>query len=124
MERMQSVQDLADRISSISVSSTMKVSADADRLRREGYDVVDFAAGDPDFPRPENIKAAAVSAIANNFTKYTHTTGIEDLKQAGYDHHNLDYGPAYNSKECLNSGAAKHPILTLIHTRLRLRDET
>ena len=45
-------QAIADRISSISVSSTMKVAADADRLRREGVDVVDFGAGEPDFPRP------------------------------------------------------------------------
>ena len=53
---MQTLQELADRISSISVSSTMKVAADADRLRREGADVVDFGAGEPDFPTPDNIK--------------------------------------------------------------------
>ena len=40
----------ADRISSISVSSTMKVMSDADNLRRQGVDVVDFSAGEPDFP--------------------------------------------------------------------------
>ena len=49
----------------------MKVAADADRLRREGNDVVDFGAGEPDFPTPENIKRAAIEAIEKNFTKYT-----------------------------------------------------
>ena len=53
---MPTTQALADRISLISASSTMKVAADADRLRREGNDVVDFGAGEPDFPTPENIK--------------------------------------------------------------------
>ena len=60
---------LADRIALISESSTMKVAGDADRLRREGADVVDFGAGEPDFPTPDNIKAAAVRALDANFTK-------------------------------------------------------
>ncbi len=70
---MQSTLGLAERISRISVSSTMKVAADADKLRREGADVVDFGAGEPDFPTPENIKRAAIDAIHTNFTKYTPT---------------------------------------------------
>ena len=120
---MQSVQDLAERISTISVSSTMKVSADADRLRREGADVVDFGAGEPDFPTPDNIKAAAVSAIANNFTKYTHATGIEELKQAVCDRHKLDYGTAYNSKECVITVGGKHAIFNLVQALLDPGDE-
>jgi len=47
---------IAERISSISVSSTMKVAQEADRLRAEGVDVVDFGAGEPDFPTPDSIK--------------------------------------------------------------------
>jgi len=66
---MQTVQELAARISLISVSSTMKVAADAERLRREGADVVDFGAGEPDFPTPDNIKRAAIEALNQNFTK-------------------------------------------------------
>ena len=46
---------IADRISSISVSSTLKVAADAEKLRAEGVDVVDFGAGEPDFPTPDNL---------------------------------------------------------------------
>ena len=63
------INPIAERISSISVSSTMKVSAEADRLRGEGVDVVDFGAGEPDFPTPDNIKQAAVRALEQNFTK-------------------------------------------------------
>src|ERR1035441_9610342 len=68
---MQATTDLAERISLISESSTMKVAADADRLRREGKDVVDFGAGEPDFPTPDNIKKAGIAAIDANFTNYT-----------------------------------------------------
>ena len=71
----------------ITVSSTMKVAADADRLRREGVDVVDFGAGEPDFPTPDNIKQAAIRAIDENFTKYTPAGGTQELKQAICERH-------------------------------------
>jgi aspartate aminotransferase len=77
----------ADRIAAISVSSTMKVMADADKLRREGVDVVDFSAGEPDFPTPDNIKRAAIRAIEGNFTKYTPAGGTAELKQAVIERH-------------------------------------
>src|SRR6266581_8328508 len=99
--QLEAKQEIAQRISSISVSSTMKVMADAERLRREGADVVDFGAGEPDFPTPENIKQAAIHAIHQNFTKYTNTGGTEELKQGICDSHQRDYGTSYNSKECI-----------------------
>ena len=77
---IQNAAELAERLSTISVSSTVKVSSEAGRLKREGVDVVDFGAGEPDFPTPDNIKAAAVRAIEENFTKYTAVDGVIDLK--------------------------------------------
>ncbi len=84
---MQATAEIAERISTISVSSTLKVSADADRLRREGVDVVDFGAGEPDFPTPANIKQAAVDAIDANFTKYTNAGGTPELREAICERH-------------------------------------
>src|ERR1019366_3611675 len=120
---MEILQDLAERISSISVSSTMKVAADADRLRRSGADVVDFSAGEPDFPTPDNIKKAAISAIDHNFTKYTNTGGTEDLKQAVCDRHKTDYGTSYNTKECVVTVGGKHAIFNLIQALINKGDE-
>src|SRR5215470_7911461 len=96
-------QEIAERISSISVSSTMKVAADADRLRREGVDVVDFGAGEPDFPTPDNIKQAAIRAIAENFTKYTPAGGTQELKQAICERHAQDFGTSYTPAESVVS---------------------
>ena len=120
---MQTLQALAERISTISVSSTMAVSAEADRLRRGGADVVDFGAGEPDFPTPENIKRAAIDAIQKNFTKYTHTSGIEELKQAVCDRHKSDYGTAYSTKECVVTVGGKHAIFNLMQTLIDPGDE-
>ena len=120
---MQSVQELAERISLISESSTMKVAADADRLRRDGVDVVDFSAGEPDFPTPENIKQAAIEAIRQNFTKYTATSGILELKQAICDYHKSAYGTSFTAKEVVVNVGGKHAIFNLVQALVDPGDE-
>ena len=64
---------LADRTARIATSPTMKVTATVDRLRREGVEVIDFGAGEPDFSTPRAINAAAHEAIDRDFTRYTAT---------------------------------------------------
>lgn len=120
---MQTVQELAQRVSLISESSTMKVAAEADRLRREGVDVVDFSAGEPDFPTPENVKRAAIQAIEQNFTKYTPVSGTVELKQAICDHHKRLYGTSYSLKECISNMGGKHAIFNLTQVLLDPGDE-
>ena len=61
----------AQRLAQVSASATLKVAAEAERLRRAGFNVVDFSAGEPDFPTPEHVKAAGKAAIDANFTRYT-----------------------------------------------------
>jgi len=120
---MQTVSELAQRIALISESSTMKVAAEADRLRREGVDVVDFSAGEPDFPTPDNIKRAAVRALDENFTKYTPVSGTVELKQAICEHHKNLYGTSYSVKECISNMGGKHAIFNLTQTLVDPGDE-
>src|SRR5580692_6716740 len=120
---MQTVQELAQRISLISESSTMKVAAEADRLRREGIDVVDFSAGEPDFPTPDNVKLAAIKALDENFTKYTPVSGTLELKQAICNHHKGLYGTTYSVKECIANMGGKHAIFNLTQALLDPGDE-
>lgn len=120
---MQSTLGLAERVSTISVSSTMKVAADADRLRREGADVVDFGAGEPDFPTPENIKQAGNRAIHTNFTKYTAAGGTLDLRQAICERHAKDYGTNYSPSECIVTVGGKHAIFNLVQVVVNPGDE-
>ncbi len=120
---MQATAEIADRISTISVSSTMKVAADADRLRREGVDVVDFGAGEPDFPTPSHIKDAAIQALASDFTKYTNTAGTQELREAICDRHRLDFGTSYSAAECMVTVGGKHAIFNLIQALVNPGDE-
>jgi aspartate aminotransferase len=114
---------IAERISLISESSTMKVAADATKLRAEGVDVVDFGAGEPDFPTPDNIKQAAVRAIEQNFTKYTPAGGIAELKKAVCERHAQDFGTSYLPAECLITVGGKHVIFNLIQALVNPGDE-
>ena len=120
---MQATLELSDRIALISVSSTMKVAADADRLRLEGVDVVDFGAGEPDFPTPDNIKKAAIDAINKNFTKYTPAGGTQELKKALCERHKADYGTDYSAAECVVTVGGKHVIFNLAQVLLNAGDE-
>jgi aspartate aminotransferase len=120
---MHATAELASRISTISVSSTMKVAAEADRLRREGADVVDFGAGEPDFPTPDNIKQAAIAALAGNFTKYTNTGGTQELREAICERHRADFGSNYSVPECMVTVGGKHAIFNLIQALINPGDE-
>ena len=121
---MQAVTNpIAERISSISVSSTMKVSADAEKLRAQGEDVVDFGAGEPDFPTPDNIKQAAVRALDQNFTKYTAAAGTLELKTAICERHTQDFGTAYTPAECIVTVGGKHVIFNLTQALVNPGDE-
>ena len=114
---------IADRISLISVSSTMKVAAEAERLRAEGVDIVDFGAGEPDFPTPQNIKQAAVRALDENFTKYTAVSGTADLKKAVCEYHAKNFGTDYKPNECLITVGGKHIIFNAVQALINPGDE-
>ncbi|HTQ55652.1 MAG TPA: pyridoxal phosphate-dependent aminotransferase [Bryobacteraceae bacterium] len=116
-------QEIAQRIAAISVSSTMKVAADAERMRSQGVDVVDFGPGEPDFPTPDNIKRAAIRALEQNFTKYTNAGGTLELKQAVCERHAADFGTSYKPAECLIAVGGKHVIFNLTQALLNPGDE-
>ena len=121
---MQAVANpIAERISLISVSSTMKVAAEAERLRAEGADIVDFGAGEPDFPTPANIKQAAVRALDENFTKYTAVSGTAELKRAVCEYHARHFGTAYQPAECLITVGGKHIIFNATQSLVNPGDE-
>src|SRR5579862_3233097 len=85
---------LADRVNRISVSPTMAVLQEAEKLKVKGVDVADFGPGEPDFPTPDHIKKAAIKALEDNRTKYTATPGIAALREAICSWHAANLGSA------------------------------
>ncbi len=74
--------ELSARVKTMISSPTLKLVQIKKQLQAQGKVILDFGAGEPDFPTPENIKNAGMEAIRSNFTKYTPTSGIAELKKA------------------------------------------
>jgi aspartate aminotransferase len=100
----------SSRMAGVAPSPTLRVTAEADRLRRQGVDVVDLGAGEPDFPTPEHIKDAARAAIDANFTKYTPSAGILELRAAVCARYRHDYGVEYRPEEVIVTAGAKQAL--------------
>ncbi len=105
--------ELAQRMSRVSTSPTMKVAAEAEKLKRQGIDVVDFGAGEPDFPTPETAKTAAKRAIDQNFTKYTPAAGTAELKQAICARYKADYGVSFSEAETIATAGGKQALFNI-----------
>jgi aspartate aminotransferase len=101
---------LADRLAQVQASATLKVAAEAERLRRAGFNVVDFSAGEPDFPTPEHVKDAGKAAIDANFTRYTPAPGILELRQAVCDRYKAQYGVDITPAEVLMTVGGKQAL--------------
>ena len=114
---------LTKRIQSIKPSPTLAITMKANALRAQGRDIIGFGAGEPDFDTPENIKAAAVRAIASGFTKYTPVGGIDELKDAIAVKMARDHGLDYNRSQIVVSCGAKHTLYNLIQVLCEEGDE-
>jgi len=114
---------LTDRINRIEPSATMAVVAEADKLRQQGIDVVDFGAGEPHFPTPQHIKDAAIAAIQGNFTKYTAVGGTAELRDAIVHRHAVDFDSDYRREEVVASVGGKHALFNAIQVLVDHGDE-
>ena len=100
----------AQRMSRVTASPTLKVTAEADRLRRTGVDVIDLGAGEPDFATPDNIKDAAHAALDANFTKYTPSAGVLELREAVAARYGIDYGVQIKAEEVILTAGGKQAL--------------
>jgi aspartate aminotransferase len=114
---------LTDRINRIEPSATMAVVAEADKLRSQGVDVVDFGAGEPHFATPQHIKEAAIAAIQANFTKYTAVGGTMELRDAIVERHDADFGSGYRREETIAATGGKHALFNAIQVLVDHGDE-
>jgi len=105
---------LSDRVIRISTSPTLKVTAEAKKLKAEGNNIIDLSVGEPDFPTPDNIKEAAKKAIDENFTKYTINAGTIELRKAIINKFRKDNNLEYNLNEIIVSSGAKQSIFNAI----------
>jgi len=114
---------LAKRVSGVAESVTLEITSKAKKMAREGIDVVSFAAGEPDFDTPGHIKAAAIKAINEGFTKYTPSSGMPELKDAISAKFKKDNGIDYTPGQVVVSNGAKHSLYNIFQAICDADDE-
>jgi len=105
---------LATRVEELTPSLTLAVDSKSKALKAEGVDVCGFGAGEPDMDTPEHIKAAAIAALQNGFTKYTPSSGIPELRQAIASKLKADNGLEYGASQVIVSTGAKQSCFNAI----------
>lgn len=115
--------ELSNRIQVVNPSATLQITARAKSMRKSGVDVVNFAAGEPDFDTPQPIKDAAIKAIGDGFTKYTPSVGMPALKERiakkFKEENNLEYSPDQIVVSC----GAKHSLFSVIQALINKGDQ-
>ena len=114
---------LSDRLSRLSLSATLAMSQKSSELQAQGIDVVNMSVGEPDFPTPAHIKAAAVKAIDENWTRYSPVPGYPDLKQAISKKLKTENGLDYAPSQILVSNGAKQSVCNTIMAIVNAGDE-
>ena len=114
---------LANRVHTLTPSTTLAITAKAKELKAQGIDVIGLGAGEPDYNTPQNILDAALKSMNDGQTKYTPSGGLPALKKAIIDKLQRDQGLTYEPSEILIGIGAKHVLFTLFQVLLNEQDE-
>ena len=114
---------IAKRMSTLSPSLTLAISAKAKAMKSAGESVVSFGVGEPDFNTPEHIIRSAKQALDNGQTKYTPSSGLLPLRKAICEKFQKDNGLTYEPSQIIVSNGAKHSIFNACYAILEEGDE-
>ncbi|MEE2876537.1 MAG: pyridoxal phosphate-dependent aminotransferase [Candidatus Neomarinimicrobiota bacterium] len=114
---------IADRVGKIQPSFTLEMSARAADLRNRGINIINLGVGEPDFNTPENIREAAIRAMADGHTKYTPGRGTLELREAIRTKLKRDNNLDYTPDQIMVSNGAKHSLSTICQALVNPGDE-
>ena len=115
--------NISDRIKSLAPSATLAMSQKSNELKAQGIDVINLSVGEPDFPTPTHIKAAAIEAIADNFTFYTPVPGYLTLREAICEKLRTENGLEYTPAQIVVGNGAKQELCNVILATINPGDE-
>ena len=115
--------ELSTRVKTMTSSPTLKLVQIKKQLQAQGKVILDFGAGEPDFPTPDNIKNAGIEAIRGNFTKYTPTAGIAELKKAIRASYLAEQGVEAKDSQIVVSPGSKYGLFILLQAVVDPGDE-
>ncbi len=117
------MQNLSDRLNRLASSATLAMSQKSSELKAQGVDVINMSVGEPDFNTPDHIKAAAIKAVEENWTRYSPVPGYPSLKEAIVRKLKTENGLDYAPSQILTSNGAKQSVCNTIMAIVNAGDE-
>lgn len=117
------MKSLSRQALAIKPSATLAVDSKAKALRAQGFNVLNFGIGEPDFDTPEHIRQAGIDAIRDGWTRYTPAAGLPELRRAVADRLKADTGAEYEPSQIVVASGAKHVLFIALQTLLDPGDE-
>lgn len=111
------------RVQGLAASATLAMSQKSNELRARGVDVINLSVGEPDFPTPGHIKAAACKAIEENYTRYSPVPGYMSLRQAVAEKLSRENGLTFSPDQIVVSTGAKQALCNVILSTVNPGDE-
>ena len=114
---------LPDRLNRLSPSATLAMSQKSSEMKAQGIDVINLSVGEPDFPTPDNIKAAAKKAVDENYSKYSPVPGYAELRRAIVAKLKRENQLEYTVDEVMTSNGAKQCVCNAVMALVNSGDE-
>ena len=114
---------LSDRLNRLAPSATLAMSQRSSELKAQGVDVINMSVGEPDFNTPDHIKAAAIKAVEDNWSRYSPVPGYPELKKAIANKLKNENGLDYAPSQILCSNGAKQSVCNTIMALVNAGDE-
>lgn len=117
------MENLSDRLNRLAPSATLAMSQKSSELKAQGVDVINMSVGEPDFNTPDHIKAAAIKAVEDNWTRYSPVPGYPSLKEAIVGKLKRENGLDYKPSQILTSNGAKQSVCNTVMALVNAGDE-
>ena len=117
------MNQLSGRLNRLSPSATLAMSQKSSELKAQGVDVINLSVGEPDFNTPDHIKAAAIKAVEENYSRYSPVPGYPALREAIAAKLKKENGLDYTPAQILCSNGAKQSVCNAIMALVNAGDE-
>ena len=117
------MNQLSDRLNSLSPSATLAMSQKSAELKAQGVDVINLSVGEPDFNTPDHIKEAAKQAIDENYSRYSPVAGYLSLRNAIVAKLKNENGLEYTAAQVSCANGAKQSVCNTILALVNPGDE-
>ena len=108
------MNQLSDRLNRLATSATLAMSQKSSELKAQGVDVINLSVGEPDFNTPDHIKAAAIKAVEENFSRYSPVPGYPALREAIVQKLKNENGLEYTAAQISCANGAKQSVCNAV----------